>query len=329
MRVFFYLVPRETASKVDLFTGENGEPLNKTKVGLKTGNVYRPLVSATTGKLKTGLDVMVDNPYKTEEKDTIKPGFEPYIYGKEKIKLQYLLEYKHGVRPNYYSDDAPVKEVAGKDDTEKTPFFQTEKFKVVITDKGLMLDTDKHLDELTYYFLKSSTRCAPNLASANPNLHEYYIGQENESEEKLFNKVQLVDKAVSILVNPDFSDEFKVKIAKVLKLAKKETTGVKAHMLLRSYITENVKDQKERVVYFLDITESLKTPEGKEKLEAKALLEDLINYRVISSTGDIYKWKNRDITIGTNKTAAVEFLLNPLKQDEVLELERELREKTR
>jgi len=329
MRVFFYLVPRETASKVDLFTGDSGEPLNKTKIGGKASNVYRPLVSAATGKLKTGLDVMVDNPYKSEPKEKIIPGFEAYIFEKEKVKLQHLLEYKHGVKPNYYDDTAPAREVAGKDDSEKTPFFQTEKFKIAISDKGLMIDTDKHFDELAYYFLKASSKCAPNLASANPNLHEFYIGQENESEEKLYNKMKLIDKAVSTLVDPDFSEDYKVKIAKVLKLAKKDTTAVKAHMLLRNYVTEGVKDQKERVSQFLDIVETLKTPDGKEKLEAKALLEDLVNYRVISNTGDIFKWKNRDITIGTNKIAAVEFLLNPLKQDEVLELERELKEKTR
>lgn len=329
MKVFFYLVPRETASKVDLFTGGNGEPLNKTKVGTRTGNVYRPLKSASTGKLKTGLDVLVDNPYKTDVKEKIKPGFEPYLYEKEKVKLQYLLEYKHGVAVNYYSDLAPVKEVAGKDDTDKTPLFQTEKFKVKISDKGLLLNTDTPFEELVYYFLKASSKCAPNLASANPNEHEFYIGQENESEEKLFNKMQLIDKAVSTLVDSDFTDEYKIKICKVFKLAKKDITGTKAHMVLRNYLTEGVKDQKERVNLFLDTVKSLETPLGKEKLEAKALLEDLINYRVISSTGDIYKWKNRDITIGTNKVAAVEFLLNPLKQEEVMELERELKEKTR
>ena len=87
MKVFFYLVPRETATKVDAFAGDNGEPLLKTKIGNKTGNVYRVLTSGSTGRLKTGLDIMVDNPYKSLDKEQVKGGFEPVIFNKRKSKI--------------------------------------------------------------------------------------------------------------------------------------------------------------------------------------------------------------------------------------------------
>ena len=327
MKVFFYLVPKETASKVDTFTGDSGEPLLKTKIGNKTGNVYRPLVSGSTGKIRTGLAEMVDNPYKTLDKDVIKSGFEPFIFQKEKVKLQHLLEYKHGVSVNYYTDMPISQEVYTKELLARNveiPFFQRGDFKIKLSDSGLMIDTDNPREELMYYFLKSSDKCAPSGEKANPMLHEYYIGQENESEEKIFNKTELIDKAIAKLVTGEISDDYKVKIAKVLGLIKKESNVKKAQMQLRNYITEKHKAQVERVSGFLELVEGLKEPKNKEKLEAKALLEDLIAYRVVSSASDIYEWKSKGINIGMNKVAALDYLLSPHKQDEQEELIREL-----
>jgi hypothetical protein len=330
MKVFFYLVPRETATKVDAFAGDNGEPLLKTKIGNKTGNVYRVLTSGSTGRLKTGLDIMVDNPYKSLDKEQVKSGFEPVIFNKEKVKLQHILEYKHGVPVDFYTDMPITNEVYTKEllaRNKEIPFFQRGEFKVKLSDSGLMLDTDNHMDELKYYFLKASNKCAPSGEKANPSIHEFYIGAENESEEKLFSKTELIDKATALLVTGVISDDYKIKISKVLGLTKKEVNAKKAHMALRNYVVEKHKNQLERVKEFIELVEGLSEPKNKERLEAKALLEDLISYRVVTSASDIYEWKSKGINIGMNKAAALDYLLSPHKQDEQEELIRELESK--
>jgi hypothetical protein len=330
MKVFFYLVPRQTASKVDMFQDEGGTTLQKTKIGRKTSNIYRPLLSMSTGKLKTGLDEMVENPFKDDPKEKIKAGFEPYILGKERVKLQHLLEYKHGVPVDHYTSLPLKSEVYGipeKEEGLKVPYFQRQGFQVKISDTGLMLDTSKPEDELIYYFLKASDKCASTREAANPMTHEYYIGAENEGEDKVFSKTEVIDKAVAKLVTGEISDDYKVKISKVLGLAKKEVSPKKAHMNLRTYITKETKDQLSNVKKFLSLVESLESPKEREKLEAKALLEDLIAYRIVTSTSDIYEWKSKGINIGMNKASALDYLLNPHKQDEVEELTRELNNK--
>ena len=327
MKVFFYLVPRETATQVHKFAGDNGETLQKTKVGQRTGNVYRPLISASTGRLKTGLNELVDNPYKDLEKEQIKSGFEPYVYKKEKIKLQHLLEYKHGVEADYYTDKAPAKEVSGKDDKDNTPYFQLRTTKVTLTDTGMMLDTDKPEDELKYYFLKASDKCAPSLREANSMKHEYYIGMENEDIEVEQNKAKLEDKAISSLVNEEISDDYKIKIVKVLGLAKKDITTSKAYMLLRSYVTEKHKDKEKRVKEYLTYINGYSDPKFREKIDAQAFLADLVAYRIVANVADTYTWKSTNINMGFNKAAAVEFILDANKQEHIDALEKELKER--
>lgn len=326
-KVFFYLCPRETATKVHTFTTESGESLNKTKVGSNVANVYRVLQSVSTGRLKTGLNELVDNPYVSLSKDKIKSGFEPYIFEKEKVKLQHLLEYKHGVSPNEYSDAAPAKLVAGKDDTADTLYFHRLNSIVKITDKGLPLDLNNPEDEIKYYWLKASDKCAPSRDKIKKGIHEYFIGSEFEDEELKINKMQLIDKAIFELMNPELSDEVKEKIAKKLDVVSKENSSKKVYSALRLHLTDNHKDQKERVTEFLRIVQKLEDPVFRERLNAEVLLKDLVDYFIISNKSETYEWKSKGIKLGFSKAEAIDFLLHPKKQEEVEKLETELKNK--
>lgn len=326
MKVFFYLVPRETATQVHKFTGGNGETLQKTKVGQNTGNVYRPLISVSTGRLKTGLNELVDNPYKDLDKEQVKSGFEPYVYKKEKITLQHLLEYKHGVEANYYTDKASS-DIVSKDDKDDTPYFQLKTTKVTLTDTGMMLDTAKPEDELKYHFLKASDKCAPSLREADVMKHEYYIGMENEDVEVEQNKAKLEDKAIASLVNEEISDDYKIKIVKVLGLAKRDVTSSKAYMLLRSYVTNKHKEKEKRIKEYLTYINGYSDPKFREKIDAQAFLADLVAYRVVANVADTYTWKSTNINMGFNKAAAVEFILDANKQEHIDALEKELKQR--
>ena len=326
-KVFFYFVPRETATKVHNFSTSDGRSLNKIKVGKHVGNVYRALKSASTGKLKTGLDVIVDNPYKEHSKENIKPGFEPYLLNKNEVKLQHLLEYKHNVDVNYYTDSAP-NEVAYKhgdtDETLSLPYFQQRETKATITDTGLVLDLDKPEDEIKYYFLKASSKCAPSREKARAGIHEFYIGFENEDEEQTYNKSQLVDKAIYMLMNPEFTDQDKLRLAKYLDLVSRDTSPKRVHTVLRTYIVEKHKDQSTRVKKFINTINSLETPESRERFNATVILNDLVNYYIVTVKQGIYTWKDTGLEIGVNKSEAVNFLLNPKKQAEQDELNSKL-----
>lgn len=323
-KVFFYLCPRETATKVHTFTASNGESLRKTKVG-SSANIYRPLKSVSTGRLKTGLDELVENPYKTFSKDKITPGFESYIFEKEKIKLQHLLEYKHGVPPNTYTNIVPDDLVLKNE--EKVPFFIKRTHFAKIGDSGLVLNLDKPEDELKYYWLKSSDKCAPSREKIKNGIHEYYIGMENEDEETKVKKMEMVDKAVYALMNPELTDEVKEKIAKKLDLVSRINSPQKIYSALSSYIKDSHKEQSQRISSFMDIINKLDDVVFKEKLNAEVLLKDLVDYYIVTNKSNTYEWRSKGIKLGYNKADAIEFLIHPKKQGEVEELQKELKAK--
>lgn len=323
-KVFFYLCPRETATKVHNFTNENGQSLNKTKVSHKVGNIYRPLLSASTGKLVTGLEKMVDNPYKELSKEEIKSNFEPYILGKEKIKLQHLLEYKHGRTPNYY-DSSPTKLVpVNADEISQIGYMQHKDTFRKITDKGLVLDLSKPEDEVAYYYLTAKATCAPSRDKTLKGIHEFYIGFENEDAERTYSKAQIVDKAIYALQNPELTDEVKLKISKVLGIVTRDAAPQRVYTTLRNFIVDKDKDQAEKIARFLDIMNGLDDKNYRERFNAEALLSDLVAYFVVNMKSGTYNWKSNNLVIGYNKTEAVNFLLDPHKQGEVEQLELQL-----
>lgn len=326
-KVFFYLCPRDTATKVHNFTNERGQSLNKTKVGMKVGNIYRPLQSASTGKLVTGLDKMVDNPYKELPKEKIKPGFEPYIFEKEKVKLQHLLEYKHGRTPNFYNDDASKPVPLNANEISQINYMQHKDTFQKITDVGLVLDLSKPEDEVAYYYMTAKSVCAPSREKILKGIHEFYIGFENEDAERSYTKAQLVDKAIYELQNPDLTDEVKSKIAKVLGLVSRDAAPQRVYTTLRTFIIEKDKDQKEKIKKFLDIVTNLSDENFRERFNAEALLADLVDYFIVTNKSGTYNWKKGGLTLAYNKTEAINFLLDPHKQGEVESMEAELNAK--
>lgn len=326
-KVFFYLCPRETATKVHNFTNENGQSLNKTKIGVNIGNVYRPLLSASTGKLVTGLNKMVDNPYKELPQEKIKSKFEPYILGKEKVLLQHLLEYEHGQTPGFYSDDASKLVPLNSEEIKEIGYMQHKDTFTKLTDAGLVLDMAKPEDEVAYYYMTAKSKCAPSREKVLKGIHEFYIGFENEDAERTYSKAQLVDKAIYALQNPELTDEVKSKIAKVLGLISRDSTAQRVYTALRNFVVDADKNQKDNIAKFLDIMNSLDDSKFVERFNAEALLADLVAYFIVTVKSGTYTWKNSNLPIGYNKSEAVNFLLNPHKQGEVEEIEKQLQTK--
>jgi len=326
-KVFFYLCPRESATKVHNFTNEQGQSLNKTKIGLNVGNIYRPLLSASTGKLVTGLTKLVDNPYKELKKEEIKSNFEPYILGKEKIKLQHLLEYQHGQEPNFYSDEASKLVPLNSEEIKNIKYMQNKDTFQKITDVGLVLDLSKPEDEVAYYYMTAKAACAPSRDKILKGIHEFYIGYENEDSERTYSKAQLVDKAIYELQNPEITDELKSKIAKVLGLITRDSSPQRVYTSLRNFVSDTDKNQKDNIKLFLEIISSLEDPKFREAFNAEALLSDLVAYYVVTLKTGTYTWKQENLPIGYNKLEAVAFLLNPHKQGEVEQLELQLKAK--
>jgi hypothetical protein len=326
-------LPRKSAYNVSEFRnvtkdGTTGKSMNKTKVG-NCNDKIRALYSTKTGNLLTGLDETVANPY-FQSKKSITHEFE-YVRNLEEITRQELLEIKHG-RPKGFYTSRPWRDGDGHSDAELT-FFQ--KFKYTLNDGSTILDLSKPQEELAYYMFKASPLVAeskkPQDIYAKPKA-SWYIADFNESEKDKFSKRKEYNKCVAKLDDSKFTTSYKKKVAKALDLIKgdmESITDEKIYLMLDSYLQEALmtKEKEVNLHNFAKVYALTESKEGREELEAKVTLSDLINYRIISDAKGTYTWLSKNITIGQREAEAIDWLLDPKKQPEHDELQKQLRAK--
>lgn len=321
--------PRKSALGISEFrNGTSGKKMNRTKIG-NCNDKFRAFQSAKTGKLLTGLADYVNNPY-FESKRSLPHEFE-YVRELSEITLQELLEIKHQRPKGYYTDRA-WREGDGLNDTDLT-FFQ--KFKVVLNDGSTLFDLSKPTEELMYHVAKASPLVAASKKPQDKALKpkaDYYIADFNESELEKFSKRKEYNKAVAKLDDNKFTTSYKKKVVKALDLAKGDLESVsdeKVYLLLDNYLQEalQTKDKETNLSNFNKMYALTTSKEGRDELEARVFLSDLITYRIISHARGTYTWLAKQMEIGQRKAEAIDWLTDPRKQPEHNELEKQLKAK--
>lgn len=325
-QIIIKTLPRQTATKISEFRNDSsGKKMNRTKIG-RSKDSLRAFYSHKTGALLTGLDKMVPNPYFGDK--TVPTEF-AYVIDKSQITLQEVLEIKHGVPKGYYTNRAWRQGDSLKDD--KVTFFQ--KFRFTLNDGSTILDLNRPEHELAYYMLREHPFVAASNKLEDRALRpraDYYISEQNESVTEKYNKKQAYGNAFSKLNDKKFTPSYQRKVAKALGLAKGDLSAMmdeSVYLLLDDYIEEGAKGKETNFAEFEKVYELTQTPEGRERLEAICLLDDLVNYRLVSDNKGTYKWLSKGYDIGQRKEEAVDFLLNPAKQPERDELELQLKAK--
>jgi hypothetical protein len=159
---------------------------------------------------------------------------------------------------------------------------------------------------------------------------EYYISEKNDSVTEKFSKKQVFNEMIGKLNDKKFTPSYQRKVIKALQLVKGDTASMmdeQVYLMLNDFLEEGSKTKEENLTKFDEVYSLITTPEGRDRLEAMCLLEDLVNYRLVSENQGTYKWLNKGYDIGQRKDDAVEFLLNPAKAPERDELEKQLKAK--
>ena len=326
-KVIIKTIPRETATKVSEFRNNtSGKKMNRTKLG-RCKDTIRATYSSKTGALLTGLDEIVNNPYYKSERDL--PNEFQYLKTLERCSLQELMEVKHQRHKGYYTNRAWVPGDGYKDD--KLTFFQ--KFKHSLNDRTTVLDLSNPLEEIAYYMLKANPKVAesnkPEDKVKKPKA-DFYISDKNESIQEKYVKKKIFNDATTKLNDPKFTTSYQKKVAKALGLIRGDGTEMadeQVYLILDTYLEEGLKAKEEYLGKFLEVYKLTQSAEGRNELEATVLLEDLIQYRIISDSKGTYTWIAKQIIIGQRKVEAIDFLLDPKKQPERDELERQLKAK--
>lgn len=309
----------------------DGKPLNKTKNGT-AGYIYGPLPHAKKGRLTTGLDVVIENPFTDKDIEALSPEWQ-YLKGRKQITRQEWLEVKHNRPKGFYTSEVWIKEKHGYDD--KMTFMQ--KFKYNLNDGTTILDTENIMDELAYYmFLDNYKYVAPSYRAYTHGLADgkrfpyatHYIAYEDEDEQIKATYKSKRNKAIAALESEEMTEEVKLQIAKALGWHKEGTTPTKLYNAISSRIeAAELKTPYNDVDKFMSKVELLKDAGGRKTLKAEADLQDFLDHRVITNARETYIWVSKGITLGMRKSEALEFLLDENKSPEVKEMKKELKAK--
>lgn len=317
-KIFVKTIPRETATKVHEFRnvdkyGAEGEKMNKTKVSDNCKTALSPLYNRKLGALNTGLHVYIENPWTNEELSEIPPEFKD-VASQDKILLQHALEIKHGRPKGYYTNKAWTNK--DKFDPDQITFFQDFKYKM--NDGTTVLDMSNPIDELAYYFFLATKYVANSEKSwRNKEFPHalFYIAVESESDDIKYQKRERRDKAISRLQSEEMDSETRKKFAKILQLAK-NPTAKQSYNLLSDFI-ETAKDEPANSIdRFNELYDLLVDPAGRTEFEARYFLQDLLDNWVVTEKQGSYFWPAKGLEIGSRYKEAVEFLMNPNKQEE-------------
>jgi hypothetical protein len=267
--------------------------------------------SSKNGRLKTGLDVSIPNPYfnttitSTEFKDAL---------SSEEALRQHVLEYKHGVPYNHYTS-MPTIDSLSKKDVKDIPFFQTAYAVWDLKDGANIFDTDKPKDELAYYAFRES-RIISNSYSELVLDSMYYIAKEAENEERIASRSKVKDKAIAKLtILEDRDDDTLVKFVKALNIPMRNVSRIQAYNIIREYLDRNAANIKQ-FEFIYKLWEDTNT---RARFNALVLFKDYSDYRLITNSGGTkYSWippreesgRQPDTIVWNTKDQLIDFLIN-------------------
>ena len=332
-KVFVKLVERPTAQKRQGYMTRNGIKTNVNfprAIGQnKSGGFHFSISTMKAGRLNTGLDKIIENPFFELPNKLPSEWRNSGIEKKEKISKQEYFEIKMNKPAGFLtSESRPLFEnKIGKGLTYLQKFFKS------FYDTTI-LDLDVVEDELTYWLLLQShpDKCANSEDEKTP-FSRAYISQVNEDDVKVGKRNEIIEDAVYKLVKlkNEQSESIIRKFATILEIIKGDVALDKVKNSLSDYINQKTSKQFEKIENFNKLFKLLEDIKGMEVFEAKFLLQYAINNRVISDYQGKYIWSSKKDSnlelIGRSYQEALSWLLDINNRNYREELENELKAK--
>lgn len=321
--VFIQSIPRRTASGIDDWVSDSsGVKIKKTKVG-RAFDRLACLYSAKVG----GLANYISYNYYTDPKTG-----QPVLNEKgDPMLLQEYLEKKWNKPAGFFSNQAVSRHYKG--DGSDLGYYYTTSWKLL--DGTTVLDIDQMDDEIGYYVFLASSR----VANSEKEWREHkwpkathFIALENETEELKYTRSQMKSRAYASLHSQDLTEAIKRKIVSLLDLAttKQKISEQKVHNMLTEYIDSSSYTAGSNIDKFQNYVTMLKTAPNRERFEAMFLLKQAEDYDVVRSKQDVWTWinpKGTPVPMGNRYSEALDFILNPKKSEEVLEIKENIKDK--
>jgi len=312
--IFVNSIPRSTATGIhDWVNDSSGVKMQKVKIG-RCNDGIRALYSLSKGGLANYISY---TPW-------IENGVPVLDEKGNALTLQQKMEKKWNKPAGYFSNVSPLRNEYVKD--EDRTYFQSMSWK--LNDGSTVFDTSTMDGEMGYYVLLASSKVANSEKEWRQHIWpkaEWYISLENESEQIKYQKNSIKSKAFSILESSSFTDVYKRKFITLLDLADSKSilTAEQVHNILFEYIDKSTFIPGSNIDKFNELNTLLSTATGRDEFEARYLLKQAVNLRIVFEKQDVYTWvrPKGQIVLGDRFRDAVAFILNPKKAEEVEELQ--------
>lgn len=238
--------------------------------------------------LRTGLNVIVKNPYKDEDFYT-QSWAENRLRGKEKALLQHILEYKHNKPLGYYNNSLSQK-VYRKDEEDEIPFFHSPKCKLPLEGNVFFLDLRNELHEVMYYVAKANNIVANSfeeLAQGRNPEALYYIVDETEAANIKTVKSKRINEAIAVIEKLEKEAGELVNFGKALGLTDPIKNDRQAYEALEKYFKKDSLSYENFMFYW----KMYNNPINKDQFKAAIKLYDSITAGVVSFRNGIYYWQ--------------------------------------
>lgn len=263
------------------------------------------------GKLQTGLDEILDNPFYgldiNEVPDEDKPGSHwvdkfKEISGREKIDKQTLYEYLDNVPQGTYTSKvgrSTMAEIGANLQQflrEQETFL--EGFSIYLHEGTNRFEDSSQRGRLGILICENHPKISRSRDLVNPDEHEFYIGSEEEAVVLKNRKIDKVMDAVADLkiLRRDHPAIDSYMVAVVLDLVKGDVKPSTMELLLKDYIWEpkktNFGTQEERIMKFNDSYELLK--DNPDRFYIRYLMKQALNSGVFLVSGARHlMWPNK------------------------------------
>lgn len=236
--------------------------------------------------LKTGLNYVIDNPYK--DLDFYNPSWgEKVLKGKDKVLLQHALEYKHGKDFDHYTNRL-FDRVFASDKLAEIPFFATPQCQVPLDGNVIFLDMNNPLHEVWYYFLRDSSEVANSYEELNSSPEfMYYMVDDDEVYKVKADKKRRINSAAAALEDIyKMGGETIIQWAKALEIPGKNVNRDMAYEWLDAYF--RVSDIN--YATFMKFHSMFKDVNMRERFYAYAEVHDLVQAGIIRERDNKYYW---------------------------------------
>lgn len=295
------------------------KPMKRTMANDTYKKYHFPLDS-NTGKLRTGLDETISNPYFGRNPKELAVGSNwrekiKDIVEKREITKQTYFEILDNREEGFYNSDAMSFSLRKRGPNDKQTFLQG--FSIILYDRPNPFSDDTPRGRLAQQLVKIHGRIAPSKAEANPGRHHFYISEENEAAVERTRKQDIINDAITDLtiMRRNHTTYRNYQMVILLKEAKGEVAEVTIKDILNKYISEKSIHQMDNIDKFNRYHNLLNGGrEGVEKYDIMYLIQQAINTNVMSIREGHYVWHSKSgipnvYKISTNLEKVVNFFL--------------------